>query len=64
MATTVDVTETSPTGAVAVRRTFTLSFVLLVAIISFLIGSLLRSLLTRAPAFLSLYLYQSPCRTD
>ncbi|GAA5924753.1 hypothetical protein JCM3775_005461 [Rhodotorula graminis] len=48
MATTVDVTETSPTGAVAVRRTFTLSFVLLVAIISFLIGSLLRSLLTPA----------------
>ncbi|GAA5837944.1 hypothetical protein JCM9279_004073 [Rhodotorula babjevae] len=48
MATTVDVTETSPTGVVAVRRTFTLSFVLVVAIISFLIGSLLRSLLTPA----------------
>mgnify|MGYP006886202473 CR=1 FL=1 len=48
MATTVDVTETSPTGVVAVRRTFTLSFVLVVAIISFLLGSLLRSLLTRA----------------
>lgn len=44
---TVDVTETSPAGVVAVRRTYTLSFVLLVALISFLLGSLLRSLLTR-----------------
>jgi hypothetical protein len=47
LASTVDVTETSPSGVVAVRRTYTLSFVLVVAIISFLIGSLLRSLLTR-----------------
>ncbi|KAK4333997.1 LOW QUALITY PROTEIN: Lipid-binding START domain protein [Rhodotorula toruloides] len=45
---TVDVTETSPAGVVAVRRTYTLSFVLLVALISFLLGSLLRSLLTPA----------------
>ncbi|GAA5990862.1 hypothetical protein JCM10908_000052 [Rhodotorula pacifica] len=48
LASTVDVTETSPSGVVAVRRTYTLSFVLVVAIISFLIGSLLRSLLTPA----------------
>ncbi|GAA6047003.1 hypothetical protein JCM3770_004146 [Rhodotorula araucariae] len=48
MTTTVDVTETTPAGTVAVRRTYTLSFVLLVAIISFLLGSLLRSLLTPA----------------
>ncbi|GAA6027757.1 hypothetical protein JCM8097_008019 [Rhodosporidiobolus ruineniae] len=43
-------TETSTTedGAVAVRRTYTLHFVLLVAVISFLLGSLLRSLLTPA----------------
>ncbi|GAA5880465.1 hypothetical protein JCM3774_005201 [Rhodotorula dairenensis] len=49
LASTVDVTETSSSGVVvAVRRTYTLSFVLVVAIISFLIGSLLRSLLTPA----------------
>ncbi|BGP39600.1 hypothetical protein JCM10449v2_003551 [Rhodotorula kratochvilovae] len=48
MTTTVDVTEPTPAGTVAVRRTYTLSFVLLVAIISFLLGSLLRSLLTPA----------------
>ncbi|POY74273.1 hypothetical protein BMF94_2711 [Rhodotorula taiwanensis] len=48
LASTVDVTETSATGVVAVRRTYTLSFVLVVAIIAFLIGSLLRSLLTPA----------------
>lgn len=48
LASTVDVTETSSSGVVVgVRRTYTLSFVLVVAIISFLIGSLLRSLLTR-----------------
>lgn len=51
LASTVDVTETSATGVVAVRRTYTLSFVLVVAIIAFLIGSLLRSLLTRAIIF-------------
>ncbi|GAA5849765.1 hypothetical protein JCM8547_000556 [Rhodosporidiobolus lusitaniae] len=35
-------------GAVAVRRTYTLSFVLLAGVIAFLLGSLLRSLLTPA----------------
>ncbi|GAA6020826.1 hypothetical protein JCM10207_001669 [Rhodosporidiobolus poonsookiae] len=46
---TAPVTEaTLEGGAVAVRRTYTLSFVLLVAVIAFLLGSLLRSLLTPA----------------
>lgn len=45
MITTSPVTDDPSTSA---RRTFTLSFVILVAIISFLLGSLLRSLLTPA----------------